>query len=99
MVRAIEDRDGETADHPTSGTLIDRGATTAFIGADPRVISKTGWHVDVIGIDESFRRVREAIATGIIAMRETISAEIIALYHVALGMHQQVCKLLRPLLF
>jgi hypothetical protein len=99
MVRAIEDRDGETADHPTSGTLIDRGATTAFIGADPRVISKTGWHVDVIGIDESFRHVREAIATGIIAMHETIFAEIIALYYVALGMHQQVWELLRPLLF
>jgi hypothetical protein len=72
-VRAIEDDDGETADNPTYGALIDRGANGGFAGVNPRVIFKTGRHVDVRGIEGSFH-----------SMSETITANIFAFYHDAL---------------
>jgi hypothetical protein len=35
-----------------SGALVDRGANGGIAGDDVRVIFKTGWHVDVRGIDD-----------------------------------------------
>jgi hypothetical protein len=87
-VRSIEDDDGETEDNLTSEGLIDRRASCAFSGADPKTTSR---HVGDRGIGGPLHHVHEVIAD-----------EIIVFYHDALSIlwvHHQVWKLLRPLLF
>jgi hypothetical protein len=100
-VRAIEDDDGETADNfeipLPEHSLIEAPMVVSLERTDPRVIFKTGRHVDGRGIDGSFHSVREAIAAKIIAFNhdalEDIAAEIIVFYHDALSIlwgYQQV---------